>query len=153
MMRHIIIPVMPLVLLLIGQSCSVQTCYDETDPVMTTRLLVSGTGLEAKADSLRVIGISETITSEFVASKSISVFSVPLDPGKDVSIFRIVLNGTSDTAVIRYSRHPHLVAPECGYTILSEITGLKSTHHIIDTIIIDNKSVNLNGETNLHLFY
>ena len=139
---------------LIGSlSCTVQTCYDDTDPLMNTLLLASGTGAEAKADSLRVIGFSETSDTVFVSQRSVSSFSVPLDPGNDISAFRIVINGTSDTVVIRYTRRPHLVAPECGYTILSSITSLRSTHNIIDTIIINSKSVDLNGEKNLHLFY
>jgi len=139
---------------LIGSlSCTVQTCYDDTDPLMNTLLLASGTGAEAKADSLRVIGFSETSDTVFVSQRSVSSFSVPFDPGNDISAFRIVINGTSDTVVIRYTRRPHLVAPECGYTILSSITSLRSTHNIIDTIIINSKSVDLNGEKNLHLFY
>jgi hypothetical protein len=152
-MRHILIPLIAVTILLSEGSCTVQTCYEDTDPLMTTLLLTSGTGLEAKADSLRVIGLSDTDTIKFIDNKSVSYFSVPLDPGNDLSTFLVVINGTSDTAVIRYTRHPHLVAPECGYTIISEITSLKTTHHIIDTLIIENKSVDLNGEKNLHLFY
>jgi hypothetical protein len=153
MIRNMIFSLPVMALLIRAVSCTVQTCYDETDPLMNILLLKSGTGLEAKADSLRVTGISETSETEFVRLKSVSGFSVPLDPGNDISTFRIVINGTSDTAIIRYTRHPHLVAPECGYTIISNITSLQSTHHIIDTMIINSNSVDLNGKKNLHLFY
>ena len=153
MIRHIIVPAITMTVLIGSLSCTVQTCYDDTDPLMNTLLLASGTGAEAKADSLRVIGFSETSDTVFVSQRSVSSFSVPFDPGNDISAFRIVINGTSDTVVIRYTRRPHLVAPECGYTILSSITSLRSTHNIIDTIIINSKSVDLNGEKNLHLFY
>jgi hypothetical protein len=153
MIRHIVYPAIVVTLLISVVSCTVQTCYDDTDPLMNTLLLTSGTGLAAKADSLRVIGLSETSEIEFVHEKSVSGFSVPLDPGNDITTFRTVINGTSDTVVIRYTRRPHLVAPECGYTILSSITSLQSTHHIIDTLIINSNSVDLNGEKNLHLFY
>jgi len=134
-------------------SCSVQPCYEDTDPLMNALLLTSGTGETAKADSLRIRGVTPTDTIEFIDDKAISVFSVPLDPSEDYSLFFITLNGVSDTAVVYYSRLPHLVSPECGYTFISEITGLRTTHNIIDTLIIENKSVNLNGEKNLHLFY
>lgn len=153
MIRHIIVPAIAITLLISALSCTVQTCYDDIDPLMNTLLLASGTGAVAKADSLRVIGLSDAADTVFVSQKSVSSFSVPLDPGNDISVFRIVINGTSDTAVIRYTRRPHLVAPECGYTILSNITSLKSTHNIIDTLIINSNSVDLNGEKNLHLFY
>ena len=134
-------------------SCSVQPCYEDIDPVMNTILLTSGTGASAKADSLRVRGISPTDTIEFVDTRSVSSFSVPLDPSNDQSLFFITLNGISDTAVIFYTRYPHLVSPECGYTFISRITGLVTTHNIIDTLMIENNNVNLNGEKNLHLFY
>lgn len=143
--------IMTLVLLL--SSCGEQACYDKTDPMMSAFLLESGTGVTVKASSLVVTGITATDTIEFVNAKAVSSFAVPLDPGNDVSTFYIVLDGIADTAVINYTRRPHLVSAECGYTFVSELTELKTTHNIIDTLIIENKSVNLNGERNLHLFY
>lgn len=134
-------------------SCAVQPCYEDTDPMMNTLLLTSGTGETATADSLRIRGVLPADTIEFIDSRSISYFSVPLDPGSEQSLFYITLNGVYDTAVIYYTRHPHLVSPECGYTFISRITGLKTTHNLIDTLIIDNNLVDLNGEKNLHLFY
>ncbi|MBE0677903.1 MAG: hypothetical protein IH592_03975 [Bacteroidales bacterium] len=134
-------------------SCSVQPCYEETDPVMITHLLTSGTGETAKADSLRVRGISPAGILKFVDARSVSLFAVTLDPSEDQSLFLITLNGIQDSAIIFYNRKPHLVSPECGYTIVSEISGLMTTHNIIDTLMIENKSVNLDGRKNLHLFY
>jgi hypothetical protein len=134
-------------------ACSVQPCYEETDPVMITHLLTSGTGETAKADSLRVRGISASGIIKFVNARAVSVFAVTLDPSRDQSLFVITLNGISDTAVIFYTRKPHLVSPECGYTFVSNITGLMTTHNIIDTLMIENKTVNLDGKKNLHLFY
>ena len=134
-------------------SCSVQPCFEDIDPLMNTLLLKNGTGETAKADSLKIRVITPNDTIVFVDAKLVSDFSLPLDPSKDYSLFLITLNGVSDTAEIFYTRHPHLVSPECGYTFINNITGLKTTHNIIDTLIIENKSVNLNGEKNLHLFY
>jgi hypothetical protein len=134
-------------------SCSVQPCYEETSPMLNILLLVSGTGETAESDSLRVYTYRETDTLTFVDTRVTSSFSVPLDPASDQSLFLITLNGVTDTAIISYNRRPHLVSPECGYTLVSDITGLMTTHNIIDTLIIGNRSVNLDGETNLHLFY
>ncbi|NLE35112.1 MAG: hypothetical protein GX622_08415 [Bacteroidales bacterium] len=151
---HTIAPVTAAIALIISiSSCSVQPCYEDTDPLMITEMLVSGTGETAKADSLRVYTYRTTDTLKFVSQKGVSRFSVPLDPGSDESLFLITLNGVTDTAIIRYERHPHLVSPECGYTLISEITGLYTTHNIIDTLIIENPSVDLDGQKNLHLFY
>ena len=138
---------------LLLSSCSQQACYDKTDPMMNAFLLESGTGVSVKAATIVVKGITATDTIELVNEKNVSSFAVTLDPGSDVSTFYIVIDGIADMAVINYTRHPHLVSAECGYTFVSELTGLKTTHNIIDTLIIENKSVNLNGERNLHLFY
>lgn len=155
MIRHLSIPLFAALAAMISMlsSCSVQPCYEETDPMMNTLLLVSGTGETARADSLRVYTYRAADTLKFIDERGTSFFSVPLDPAADESLFIITLNGVTDTAVIWYKRNPHLVSPECGYTLVSDITGLKTTHNIIDTLIIENKSVNLNGEKNLHLFY
>lgn len=143
----------PAALTLCIASCSVQPCYEEIDPKMNTILLKSGTGESLKATSLIVKGVSPTDTIEFLDAKSVGSFSVTLDPSRDQSMFYITLDGITDTAVIYYTRNPHLVSPECGYTFISMITGLMTTHNIIDTLIIENNNVNLNGEKNLHLFY
>ncbi|MFZ2286486.1 MAG: DUF6452 family protein [Bacteroidales bacterium] len=140
-------------LALLTLSCSVQPCYEEADPVMITHLLTSGTGETAKADSIRVRGISPAGIIKFVDDRSVSLFAMPLDPSADQTLFVITLNGITDTAVIFYTRKPHLVSPECGYSIVSDINGLMTTHNIIDTLMIENKSVNLDGQKNLHLFY
>ena len=155
MIRYLAIPLFAALAAIISSlsSCSVQPCYEETDPVMNTLLLVSGTGEIARADSLRVYTYRAADTLKFIDERGASFFSVPLDPAVDESVFIITLNGVTDTAVIWYTRNPHLVSPECGYTLVSNITGLKTTHNIIDTLIIENNSVNLNGEKNLHLFY
>jgi hypothetical protein len=134
-------------------SCSVQPCYEETDPLMNTLLLASGTGESARADSLRVRGVSATDTVEFVDARTVTSFSLPLDPASDLSLFYITVNGIHDTAVIYYPRLPHLVSPECGYTFISNITGVATTHNIIDTLIIENSKVDLDGKKNLHLFF
>lgn len=142
-----------MLIVLLPVSCAEQACYDNTDPMMNTLLLESGTGVSVKAASIVVTGMIATDTIDFLDVENVSSFSLPLDPGDDVSVFYIVLDGITDTAVINYTRHPHLVSAECGYTFISELTGVSSTHNIIDTLIIENKSVNLNGERNLNLFY
>ncbi len=134
-------------------SCTVQPCYEETDPLMHTSLLLSGKGEPAKADSLRVYAVRGGDILKFVNARNVASFSVPLDPAADESRFIITLNGITDTALIRYERHPHLVSPACGYTFVCEISAVISTHNKIDTLLIENKSVNLDGRPNLHLFY
>jgi hypothetical protein len=152
-LKHITVALLALIIMLSAFSCSDKACYEEMDPLMYTSLLESGTGESKKADSVRVIAVSPAGPVTLYKQNAVTFFTLPLDPANDLSEFYFIVNGVSDTAVLTYTRHPHLVSAECGYTFLSELTGLKTTHNIIDTLIIENKSVNLDGERNLRLFY
>lgn len=152
-LKHITVAPLALIILLSVCSCSDQACYEEMDPLMYTSLLESGTGESKKADSVRVIAVTPAGQVTLYKQNAVTFFTLPLDPANDLSEFYFIVNGVSDTAVLTYTRRPHLVSAECGYTFLSELTGLKTTHNIIDTLIIENKSVNLDGEKNLRLFY
>lgn len=147
------IAVASVALLLMPVSCSVRTCYEDTVPTLNTVLLASGTGATLKADSLRVLTFINGVPEQLMSKTSASSFSVELDPTAEMTEFIIIINGTADTAMISYTRHPTLISPECGYTFISHLTGLQTTHNIIDTLIIENIIVDLNGEKNLHLFY
>ena len=50
-------------------SCSVQPCYEDTDPLMKTLLLENGTGETAKADSLRIRVVTPDDTIVFIKKK------------------------------------------------------------------------------------
>jgi len=152
-LKHITVALLELIILLSAGSCSDKACYEEMDPLMYTSLLESGTGESKKADSVRVIAVTPAGPVTLYKQNAVTFFTLPLDPANDLSEFYFIVNGVSDTAVLTYTRHPHLVSAECGYTFLSELTGLRTTHNIIDTLIIENKSVNLDGEKNLRLFY
>jgi hypothetical protein len=151
--RQITIVLLALILALSAHSCSDKACYEEMDPLLYTSLLESGTGDSKKADSVRVIAATPSGQVTLFKQNAVTFFTLPLDPANDLSEFYVIVNGVSDTVVLTYTRRPHLVSAECGYTFLSDLTGLRTTHNIIDTLIIENKSVSLDGEKNLRLFY
>ena len=152
-LSRILAPLAAVTIIRSAVSCADKGCYEDSEPLMYTSLLENGTGIAKKADSLRVIAITPTDTVSLVKMNSVSSFTVPLDPSASITVYIIVLNGTADTAVINHTNRPHLVSPECGYVFISDIIGLRSTHNIIDSVFIENVSVNLNGEKNLRLFY
>ncbi|MCU0366322.1 MAG: DUF6452 family protein [Bacteroidales bacterium] len=152
-LKHITVALLALIIMLSAFSCSDKACYEEMDPLLYTSLLESGTGDSKKADSVRVIAATPSGQVTLFKQNAVTFFTLPLDPANDLSEFYVIVNGVSDTAVLTYTRRPHLVSAECGYTFLSDLTGLRTTHNIIDTLIIENKSVSLDGEKNLRLFY
>jgi len=140
-------------LTLLSPACSEQACYDDTDPLVNVILLESGTGAAKESDSLKITGLSGASPVELVTAKAVTKFSVPLNPAAETAEIVIQLNGIADTATITYTNFIHLVSPECGYTIYSVIQGLNTTHNIIDSLIIENKNITVDGERNMRLFY
>jgi len=134
-------------------ACSSNACFDDIDPLVISGLFTTGTGALDPADSIRITGMTSSSSIIFVEAREISYFSLPLNPAEESITLLIDLNEFTDTAYIRYTNYPHLVSSGCGYTFYSTILSLKTTHNIIDTLIIENKNVTLDGERNLRLFY
>lgn len=146
------ITVMVLLTLLLP-ACSEQACYDDMDPLVNVILLESGTGAAKKSVSLKITGLEFPSPVVLVTETSVTKFSVPLNPAAETSVMVILLNGIADTATISYTNFVHVVSPECGYTFYSVINGLNTTHNIIDSLIIENKNITVDGERNMRLFY
>ncbi len=140
-------------LTLLLPACSEQACYDDTDPLVNVILLESGTGAAKNSVSLKITGLTGVSPVELVTATSVARFSLPLNPAEETSVIVIVLNGIADTATISYTNFVHMVSPECGYTFYSVVQGLNTTHNIIDSLIIENKNITVDGERNMRLFY
>jgi len=138
-------------------ACSSGACFEDTEPKVIVNMYTDGTETLRKCDSIKVIGHGTTNDILLVDEKSVSVFSFSLDPLHNESTFYFNLNGKTDTVTLTYNNYPHVISPECGYTIYNDIltakVNNKKVNHIIVNITIDNKSVTLNGERNLRLFY
>lgn len=137
-------------------SCSSGACFEETAPEVIVYMYTNGTETLKKCDSIKVYGHRDSFDTDtlLVYEKSVSDFSFSLDPLHNESIIHIYLNNAKEeTVTLTYINYPHAISPECGYTIYNEILTVNTTKNIIDTITIDNKSVTLNGERNLRLFY
>jgi|GEM_PF-2158715 len=138
-------------------ACSTGVCFEDTEPKVIVNMYTDGTETLKKCDSIKVIGHGAKDTL-LVDEESVSSFSFSLDPLNNESTFYFNLNDKTDTVTLTYNNYPHVISPECGYTIYNDILTVKvnnknEEHHIIVNITIDNKSVTLNGERNLRLFY
>lgn len=140
-------------ILVMVSSCSTGACYDDIDPLLNVGLFADGTEVARKADSLVIIGENFDNDTILVDEKSVSSFSLMLNPASQSVTLYIYLNDMLDTAVINYDSYPHMVSSECGYTLFNTITSLTTTHHIIDSLNIENENVTLDGKRNLRLFY
>jgi len=135
-------------------SCTSDSCFEDTDPLVVVELLSKDTGVAMKCDSIKVYGVRDTFDTLLVDEEKVSKISFSLDPLHNEALYYFTINKIVDTVTISYSNYPHMISTACGYTIYSDISGPPiTTHHIIDGINVDNKSVTLNGERNLRLFY
>lgn len=138
-------------------ACSTGACFEETVPEVIVNMYADGTETLRKCDSIKVIAhkvIGDATTFDtLVNEKSVSSFSFSLDPLHNESTFYFELNNKKDEVTLTYNNYPHVISPECGYTIYNDILTVNATDTIIANITIDNKSVTLNGERNLRLFY
>ena len=136
-------------------ACSTGACFENIEPKVVVHIYSEATGALKKCDSIKVIGVSETGDTLLVDETSVSNFSFSIDPMNNESTLYFLLDDLRDTVTLTYSNYPHIISPECGYTIYSDILTVTfpSEQHKIDTIRIENKSVTLDGERNLLLVY
>ncbi|MBP5500483.1 MAG: hypothetical protein J6Y05_07280 [Bacteroidales bacterium] len=58
-----------------------------------------------------------------------------------------------DTLWIHKQSHPHFDDPSCPVHVWHVITGVESTHHLIDTILIHHAEINYDGLENLQIYF
>lgn len=104
---------------------------------------------------VKVIGDSIKIWVQ--NQKNSSKFALTLNPKADSTKYSIQIDATNvstDTIVLYYSRSLHFVSVACGYTYYFTINKIATTHHDLDSIAINNVSINENATIeHVKLFY
>ncbi|MGI6242845.1 MAG: DUF6452 family protein [Prevotella sp.] len=68
-------------------------------------------------------------------------FYLPMSYGQDVDILYFHTNTLLDTVWIEKTNQPHFESVDCGLNYFHTITGVRSTHNAIDSIVINKKEV------------
>jgi hypothetical protein len=134
-------------------SCTSSACIEDTVPFVTTNIYSSETRKVANCDSIIVTAKSNAGDTILTKEKKVSVFTYTLDPANTHSTMLFKINNVTDTVVIAYTTSPYYISAACGYTICQSITGLTWTDHIIDSLVLEHKSVTLNAKSNIRLYY
>ena len=58
-----------------------------------------------------------------------------------------------DTVIVAKDNQPHFESIDCSPSYFHTITGVKTTQHLIDSIVINHKDVNFNATTTHFLIY
>jgi hypothetical protein len=142
-------------LLLFLNSCTPQSCFDQTDAFLNATLYLNKTGKLLAPDSLTIYGIDKESNKLYNKTKSITTAILPLNASASYSTFIIRINGITDTLELRYSSYPHLISKECGYTFYHNLISdsLAYSKNIIDSIYIRNNNITTINEENIRIFY
>lgn len=58
-----------------------------------------------------------------------------------------------DTLWIHKQSHPHFDDPSCPVHVWHVVTAVESTHHLIDTILINHAEINYDGLENFQIYF
>ena len=58
-----------------------------------------------------------------------------------------------DTLIVSKDNHPHFESIDCSPSYFHTITGVTTTHHLIDSVVINHKDVNFDATKSHFLIY
>ena len=81
--------------------------------------------------------------------------TIPLSYAYDTDTLIFDYNGgmAYDTLYISHTNTPTLVSVSCGTAMFHSLTTVRSTHHVIDTLIIKSPEVNYDERENIQVIY
>ena len=107
-------------------------------------------------DTLTVVTARQDgIDTVFNKGSNISSFSLPISYShpEDVFVFRFKGDGwqTADTVWIKKEDFPHFESVDCNPLFYHDLTAVKCTHNLLDSIVIKNPSVTNDNQV-VHLY-
>ena len=156
-MRYLISKIILFLLLVITTavicSCSVGTCFDETESMVKADFYSMESGTTTTADSLTLYGAGMDSLTIYNKSLKLKRAEMPLyaETGECNLVAR--LNGVNDTLTFRYSGSFNLISKECGYTYYFTLDTVLTTNNIIDSVAITKKTITTLNEENIRIYF
>ena len=159
-MRHLL-KTLPLLLLsaLFIPSCEVENCPPNA---LTYAVFVikDGTGATAAfADTISIIGVMEdedgNLVNDTLVNKDVdeSSFSLPLSYADETRFVFIYYDESTDTITVTHRNIPYFFNVDCGSMMYYEVTGVETTFHQIDSIVLVNANITNNETENFYIYY
>jgi hypothetical protein len=134
-------------------SCSLGSCFEETESLVKATFYDMETGKTLAPDSLTVYGLDMDTSKIYNKTANLLKAKFPLNAADISCIFIIMINGITDTMEFSYSSYPHLLSKECGYTFFYTIDTESHTTNEIDSISITKNTITTYEEENIRIFY
>jgi hypothetical protein len=135
-------------------SCSLGSCFEETESYLKVSFYSNTTKKLVAPDSLTIYGLNMETTKLYNKATKIQPALIPLNSSASECTYVIRINGITDTIQFRYNSYPHLVSKECGYTFYHQLdTEPIPTYHGIRYIFTSNSTITTLNVENIRIFY
>lgn len=134
-------------------SCTPESCYEETNAYLKAWFYSEETGNALPPDSLTVYGLNRSSFKIYNKAVKPQPALLPLDASSQSCSFIVRINGITDTVNFTYTPYPHLISKECGYTFYFSIDTPVYSHNIINAVRVRKNTVTTLDEENIRIFY
>jgi hypothetical protein len=134
-------------------SCTVGSCFDETESRVKATFYSTETGNPTAPDSVTLFGIYMDTLEIYNKTTNLKTAEFPLYAEKQGCKFVIKINGIIDTIEFNYISYPHLLSKECGYTFFYTLETDTHTKNTIDSVSIIKNTITTFNEENIRIFY
>ena len=158
-MRKIV--VLLLTVIVIGACTSIDCPVKNRVYTVYNLLKSNGTDDTLKVDTLTILSHradgSDTILLNY--ETNFSDFDIPISHTQPEDVLYFILLDTlghiyCDTVHVQKENYQHFESVDCQATYFHKLTNVYCTHHIIDTIVINNSSVNYNAANeHFHIYF
>ena len=121
--------------------------------------LIMKNGNETLADTLTITAIRTSSDTIFNRGVNISSLAVPVSYTQEEDLLQITLNDTlgntyKDTLTIRKTNQIHFEAVDCPPNYFHTLTGITTTCHAIDSVVIKNPNIDYDSsKENIYIYF
>lgn len=121
--------------------------------------LIMKNGNETLADTLTITAIRTSSDTIFNRGVNISSLAVPVSYTQEEDLLQITLNDTlgntyKDTLTIRKTNQIHFEAVDCPPNYFHTLTGITTTRHAIDSVVIKNPQIDYDSKKeNIYIYF
>ncbi len=130
-------------------------CEEATDaPLRIGFYTIAEDGQTAttSVDSLTIYGVGRPDAKIYDNRKNVVRIELPVNPTDDSTSYVFIFPEHTDTLWIEYSRSPHLISVECGFTMFYEIKNTLNTNHQVVRSDINNNLVSNTLDEHIQIF-
>lgn len=134
-------------------SCSLKSCFDETESRVKAGFYSKQTGAAHPPDSLTLYGMNLDTNKIYNQKHAPKQAEFPLFAADTSEKFIIMINDTIDTIAFHYRSYIHLISKECGYTYFFDLDTVIHTANIIDSLAVVKNTITTASEENIRIYY